>query len=272
MDDDFEYYVTFPVIAEPVVKREPVVILFGWAGCVDRYLAKYSEIYQKKGCTTIRYIASPNIISPRVLDEKKIINLAGNVINLLFDMKFDKHPIFFHTFSNGGATVYRYVSEEIRKNHPNDFKIKGCIFDSCPAKVRVMGFVRATLAMTDGNIIKRYAAAIMAVFRATIAGLYSALFRFFTGKFTTYRVWNALLEEPNVCPQLFLFSKNDLVCCWDTIQEFADLRKKIGVVTKTVLFEESEHVKHMIMYRDEYLKHVYEFIDDYTCDDTVGDN
>ncbi|GBO07201.1 Transmembrane protein 53, partial [Araneus ventricosus] len=124
MDDDFEYYITFPVIAEPVVSKEPVIILFGWAGCVDRYLAKYSEIYQKKGCTTIRYITSPNVVSPRCIDEKKIHNLAGNVINLLLDMKFDKHPIFFHVFSNGGATVYRYVSELMKKKHPNDFQVK----------------------------------------------------------------------------------------------------------------------------------------------------
>lgn len=26
----------------------PLVLLFGWAGCVDRYLAKYSEIYEKQ--------------------------------------------------------------------------------------------------------------------------------------------------------------------------------------------------------------------------------
>ncbi|CAL1291013.1 unnamed protein product [Larinioides sclopetarius] len=262
MDDDFEFYITFPVIAEPVVSKEPVIILFGWAGCVDRYLAKYSEIYQKKGCTTIRYITSPNVVSPRCIDEKKIHNLAGNVINLLLDMKFDKHPIFFHVFSNGGATVYRYVSELMRKKHPNDFQIKGCIFDSCPAKVRASGFVRATLAMTDGSLVKRYMIAFVALVRAMILGVYSALLSFFTGKINYYLLWNALLEEPNICPQLFLFSKTDNVCCWDTIQEFADYRKKKGVDVKVVLFEESEHVKHLVKYRDEYLNHVYSFIDE----------
>ncbi|XP_054716623.1 transmembrane protein 53-like [Uloborus diversus] len=262
MDDDFEFYITFPVIAEPVVKKEPVVILFGWAGCVDRYLAKYSEIYQKKGCTTIRYITSTNVVSPRIIDEKKIYNLAGNVINLLLDMKFDKHPIFFHVFSNGGATVYRYVSEMMRKKHPDEFQIKGCIFDSCPAKVKASGFIRATLAMTEGNLITKYMIALVALFRATVIGIYSAMLCFFTGKINYYRLWNGLMEEPNMCPQLFLFSKADDVCCWDTIQEFADGRKKRGVDVKAVVFEESAHVKHMVTYRDEYLKHVYNFIDD----------
>lgn len=28
--------------------KRPVVILLGWAGCQDRYLAKYSAIYEEK--------------------------------------------------------------------------------------------------------------------------------------------------------------------------------------------------------------------------------
>lgn len=75
-------------------------------------------------CTTIRCITSTNVVSPRVLlDEKKIYSLAGDVVNLLLEMRFDKHPIYFHTFSNGGATVYRYVSEIMRKKHSELFKV-----------------------------------------------------------------------------------------------------------------------------------------------------
>lgn len=74
-------------------------------------------------CTTIRCITSTNVVSPRVLDEKKIFNLAGDIINLLLEMRFDKHPIFFHAFSNGGATVYRYVSDLIQKKHADEFKV-----------------------------------------------------------------------------------------------------------------------------------------------------
>lgn len=29
-------------------KKTPLIILFGWAGCNDRYLTKYSEIYENK--------------------------------------------------------------------------------------------------------------------------------------------------------------------------------------------------------------------------------
>ena len=35
---------------------EPVVLLLGWIGSNDKVLAKYSLIYEKEGCITIRYI------------------------------------------------------------------------------------------------------------------------------------------------------------------------------------------------------------------------
>lgn len=82
-------------------------------------------------CTTIRCITSTNVVSPRVLDEEKVYTLAGDIVNLLLEMRFDKHPIFFHTFSNGGATVYRYVSERMQNKHAEEFKVI-CLL--CPSK------------------------------------------------------------------------------------------------------------------------------------------
>lgn len=60
--DNLEYYIKFPnpnfnysqhtetdyvfVVNE---KKIPIVLLFGWAGCQDKYLSKYSAIYEEKG-------------------------------------------------------------------------------------------------------------------------------------------------------------------------------------------------------------------------------
>lgn len=51
-----ECYVEIP---SPTIRKEcsseftngmaPVVLLLGWAGCQDRYLMKYSKIYEDKG-------------------------------------------------------------------------------------------------------------------------------------------------------------------------------------------------------------------------------
>lgn len=63
-DDDLEYHIKFPSTTPKessangesdefvfVYDEEklPVVILFGWAGCQDKYLAKYSSIYEDRG-------------------------------------------------------------------------------------------------------------------------------------------------------------------------------------------------------------------------------
>lgn len=69
---ELDYYITFPSLHPPASPNEheelierqcdqrdefvfvyeddkrPVVILLGWAGCQDRYLAKYSAIYEEK--------------------------------------------------------------------------------------------------------------------------------------------------------------------------------------------------------------------------------
>lgn len=63
-DDDLEYYIKFPssVPKDPAENSEndefmfvyhedklPVVVLLGWAGCQDKYLSKYSAIYEQRG-------------------------------------------------------------------------------------------------------------------------------------------------------------------------------------------------------------------------------
>lgn len=61
--DNLEYYIKFPnpnfnynqnngdndfvfVVNEDKI---PVILLFGWAGCQDKYLSKYSQMYEEKG-------------------------------------------------------------------------------------------------------------------------------------------------------------------------------------------------------------------------------
>lgn len=61
-EDSLEYFIKFPspqnVISTWYDYAEynfnnkvnaPIVLLFGWAGCQDRYLMKYSKIYEDRG-------------------------------------------------------------------------------------------------------------------------------------------------------------------------------------------------------------------------------
>lgn len=63
-DDDLEYHIKIPSSTPKELahsgendefvfvydeERLPVVVLLGWAGCQDKYLAKYSAIYEGRG-------------------------------------------------------------------------------------------------------------------------------------------------------------------------------------------------------------------------------
>ena len=43
--EELDYNIHFPPPSDSV---EPVVILIGWAGCLERHLAKYSAIYEHR--------------------------------------------------------------------------------------------------------------------------------------------------------------------------------------------------------------------------------
>jgi hypothetical protein len=64
VDDDFEYYIKFPpsrrasaagsdesdkLFIQDENKKLPVIVLLGWAGCQDKYLCKYSAMYEERG-------------------------------------------------------------------------------------------------------------------------------------------------------------------------------------------------------------------------------
>jgi len=58
-EDALEYFIKFPkptadndfvlVSGNEEHNNVPIVMLLGWAGCQDRYLMKYSKIYEERG-------------------------------------------------------------------------------------------------------------------------------------------------------------------------------------------------------------------------------
>ncbi|CAG7824532.1 unnamed protein product [Allacma fusca] len=74
---------------------QTVVILLGWTGAQDKQLAKYSEIYTKKGCITLRCIIPAilptliNILEPKPLTTDLTVNDDAETIGIV-----EHHPIF----------------------------------------------------------------------------------------------------------------------------------------------------------------------------------
>ncbi|KAF4514048.1 UNVERIFIED_CONTAM: hypothetical protein B566_EDAN018787, partial [Ephemera danica] len=120
VDDDFEYYIKFPpsrrtsnVDSEEWSrftgdenKKLPVIVLLGWAGCQDKYLCKYSAIYEERGLITLRTTAP---LQTLFVHRASMSELAAKLVDTLYDMNLHQHPLVFHLFSNGGSYLYGHV-------------------------------------------------------------------------------------------------------------------------------------------------------------------
>ncbi|XP_018565393.1 transmembrane protein 53 [Anoplophora glabripennis] len=269
--DNLEYYIKFPnpnfnysqhngehdfvfVVNE---EKIPVILLFGWAGCQDKYLAKYSQIYEEKGLITLRYTAPVKCL---FLKRYQMITIGEKLVKLLIDLNFDSHPIIIHCFSNGGAFLYQNFSLALEKC-PKPIPIKGVIFDSAPGKRRILSLFRAISAILGGNVFYNFSMSLLMTMFLSMIWLYEVISNAICPKSTFQsNPLENLKNEKNTWPQHFIYSKNDDLIPHTDIEYFADYRKKLGVDVTTLCYETSLHVKHLAENRESYVKSVYNFI------------
>nr|CAI5866675.1 unnamed protein product [Callosobruchus analis] len=238
-------------------QKLPVILLFGWAGCRDKYLAKYSQIYEEKGLITLRYTAPVKCL---FLKRYQMISIGERLVKLLIDLNFDTHPIIIHIFSNGGAFLYQNFALAMDKSDRN-IMVKGVIFDSAPGKRRVSSLFRAISAILGGNVFYNYTVSLIMTMFLSMIWFYEVISNTIHPK-TTFQSnpLENLKNEKNRCPQLFIYSKNDDLIPHTDIEYFADWRRKLGVDVTTVCYDRSLHVKHLAENRENYVKTVYNFI------------
>ncbi|KAL1501267.1 hypothetical protein ABEB36_006622 [Hypothenemus hampei] len=280
--DNLDYHLTFPnpnlnynqtnnatesdyvfVVNE---SKLPIVVLFGWAGCKDKYLAKYSQIYEEKGLITLRYTAPVKWL----FTKRHHLGLIGQkLVKLLFDLNFENHPVFIHCFSNGGAFLYQNFSYALDKSE-RPLELKGVIFDSAPGRRRIINLYRALTAIFEGNFLYNFSMSfIMTVFLSAI-WLFELISSHFVARDTEHanNPFENLRIEKNRCPQLFIYSKNDDLIPHTDVESFAAYRRQLGVQVTTVCYENSLHVKHLPENRESYVSSVFQFVN--KCLNNVG--
>ncbi|XP_056639915.1 transmembrane protein 53-A isoform X1 [Diorhabda sublineata] len=268
--DNLEYFIKFPspnfnynqngehdfvfVVNE---EKIPVILLFGWAGCQDKYLAKYSQIYEEKGLITLRYTAP---IKCLFLRRYQMISIGEKLVKLLHELNFDTHPIIVHCFSNGGAFLYQNFSLALEKA-PKELPIKGVIFDSAPGRRRVLSLFRAISAIIGGNTFYNFSVSLIMTMFLSMIWLYEVISNTIYPRptFQSNPLEN-LKNEKNKWPQCFIYSKNDNLIPYKDIEYFANYRRNLGVDVTSVCYEKSLHVKHLAENRNSYVKTVYNFI------------
>ncbi|KAM6123983.1 transmembrane protein 53 [Pterocles gutturalis] len=240
---------------------QPVVILLGWAGCQDRYLAKYSAIYSQKGYTVIRYTAPWRMIFfSETFGIRSLQTPARRLLELLFDYSIENRPVLFHVFSNGGVMLYRYIIEVLHTHKPfKNLKVAGTIFDSAPGRRNLRGALRAlATVLVSTNVLFKYF--VLFAFAATAVVLRILLYPL--TRFIHESHYDALLKAPSRWPELYLYSQADAVIKASEVKHMADGRQQLGVSVKAVDFTDSAHVNHMRAYPTYYRNLCTAFLSD----------
>ncbi|KAH8035397.1 hypothetical protein HPB51_005121 [Rhipicephalus microplus] len=141
-------------------------------------------------------------------------------------------------------------------------QIRGVIFDSGPARVGFWQSVSVMATFVRGRSLFRYT---VAFFWALAMWLYSALTSIGnlvlgTGFHRCESTYNALLAESPLCPQLFLYSEKDAICSHQSIHAFAAARRAKGVPVEEVFWQDSPHVQHFVLHRNQYVTSVTDFM------------
>ncbi|XP_076811986.1 transmembrane protein 53-like isoform X2 [Clavelina lepadiformis] len=266
--DDIDYNITFPSATSE--EAEPVVFLLGWVGSKDKHVAKYSAIYEKEGCITVRYIHPSTTVfytdpSHSEEHEKASVKLA----QLLDDYDLTDHPVFVHVFSNGGYFLYRYLADVFHKNQVN---VAGCILDSCPGKLEYLVAVKAILSGFPNKLVSY-----VAVFAFTFY-YFALVLKYSLGFGKRKLLFQAMQCSPfHSWPHLFLYSTADGIVPHQHVEEMAKSRKAAGALfVQQHNFASSLHVQHFRQFPQVYTEKCIHFLHDclraYDCEDINDDS
>jgi hypothetical protein len=244
----------------------PNVILFGWAGCHDKYLTKYSQIYLKKSCSVVRYTAPI----------RKIRSFSSyRTFALEFYEKIpdndDTSPIIFHVFSMNGCTLFVALWDLLDTvSNGADIKkrVKGIIFDSSPANVRAMQSAKAISFATLPP--SQYSEIFRSTYRMILAGFFAShravvwIQSFFdsTAFETNYAYFRMLKIMDLPKNQLYLYSNADDICSDHSIEDFLKIQHERGIHIRSKCWESSAHVQHLRAHPEEYTEICEKFLSD----------
>ncbi|XP_031564141.1 transmembrane protein 53-A-like [Actinia tenebrosa] len=236
-------------------KPNPIVVILGWNNSQHKYLAKYSEMFEKRGYDTLCSTANP--FNTFFRSGSKVKEIAHRILDVLLEMNCSSRPVFLYAFSNGGGAVFFQLTEALSTPESKYFdkiKVAGSIFDSFPVvpEMKSVKIVQKTITGYIGNPIVRW---------LVWYGLGISIPLMILIDPNIKRYMHSITNSPINCDQLVLFSKTDPFAPSEDIEHFINERRKRGVHVVAKCWEKSHHVNHYREHPNEYTRIVYDFID-----------
>jgi hypothetical protein len=235
---------------------KPLVILFGWAGAQDRYLAKYTKYYEEKGFASVSY----TVPIAEVRSFSCYRRFALDVYEKVLDQEITS-PIFFHLFSMNGCSLFTALwnlLDTVPNGNSIRSLVKGIIFDSSPANVmpwqaaNAISFATLPPSAYSGLSRNTYRLLLTGIFSVHRAIIYLRS-KFEQDLYEQNYAYFRLLKIPDLPKnQLYLYSQADDICSDHSIEEFLSAQKDRSCRVESKCWENSLHCQHYRQHPEEY--------------------
>jgi hypothetical protein len=227
-----------------------LIILCTWTGAQNRYIAKYTAIYQNIfPSTKIMVLATTTMDLCLRSSQQKQNRLIPAVKHIHHD-----GGILLHVFSEGGSNKACELAEVYYKITGKQLPILMLCFDSTPGFPRYLRLCNALNKSLPSIPLFRQ---ITPCFCSAVLGaiwITYAVFKDFEGNLIT-RTRQRVLDTTYfdlTAPRCYLYSEEDAVVAWQDVHEHAEESLRKGVPVTEMMFEGSEHVEHARQNPDRY--------------------
>jgi len=228
---------------------QKVAVIFGWLNSQHKYLAKYSKLYYELGFHTFHMLFPGGTVMRKHPSRKQ----AVTNLMLLVDEMFPFAPrLVIHPMSNGGLSMYFDLlecTEDARFARWNDL-ISAVILDSCPANCTARTFGRAYSEFIK-NIALKWVVFVLCWCFIVITSVPYVLFGLSANKLAGFSILLTHKLHKRV-PLLYIFSVADPLTEFQFVEKMIASHQQLGHNVRSIKFEKSPHVQHLIKYPQEY--------------------
>jgi len=242
----------------------PLVVCVAWLGAQERHFRKYTQMWQAMGCPTLSIRPQTSSIVFPPLGDRQARSFLRELEGVR-EAHAGRHMLL-HVFSNAGflfaGTALRLSARASKQGEVASCPLElacGVIFDSAPARLTpdmaARGFVSAGLGKPAKGIQHsrpRSVAAATSIFKIFLNAPYIAA--------RSDEVWEAWRTTAPLCPQLYMYSTDDVLIPQNEIRSFQESQRERGVDVRERIWTDSAHCEHYRRYPEEYVSQLKEFV------------
>lgn len=258
-----------------------MVVMLGWWGSSDNAVSKFAQCYVDRGIPVLRFTALSSENFTTELRRRRVADaLLGEIDRICADGVGrggnGQLRLVFHLMSNNGALMYLSVLDCAREDCRFQWvlpAIKGTVYDCAPGDLTPGLFVKAVLAMKPPLSLRLAllapplgAVTLMAwalrCGRGRLAAVVLTAAVVFSMRSNAHNTsYHAkIAADPTTCPQLFLYSANDVLVTRGVVESMLERRRARGVAVMSRCFAGLAHMELLRGGRSEYEQALDEFL------------